>query len=102
ALDLRAHPLRVDAEAAVDRGVDARHRDVALAVDLHLDHSRDVGDERAVRRDAEAAALRQLPAPAAALGRKLGNLAQPAGVDLERAVRLAVVPPGGRDLLADL
>ena len=36
ALDLRADALRVDAEAAVDRGVDARDGEVALVVHRHL------------------------------------------------------------------
>src|ERR1044072_1652035 len=63
ALDLRPPPLGIDAEAAVDRGVDARHRDVALGVHLDLDHGRDVADERAMRRDAEGPALRQVPGP---------------------------------------
>ena len=63
ALDLRADALGVDAEAAVDRGIDARHRDVALVVDRDLDDGRDVADEAAMRGDAEPLTLRQLACP---------------------------------------
>src|SRR3954453_10119903 len=65
-------------------------------------HGRDVGDERAVRRDAEPPALRQRAAPAGPFGRQLCDLAQPSGVDLERAFGLAVVPPRCVHLLGDL
>jgi hypothetical protein len=78
---LRANALRIDVSAAIDGGVDARDRNVALVVYRDLDDGGDVADETAMRGDAKAVPLRQLAAPFALFRRKLGDAAQSAGVD---------------------
>ena len=40
-------------EAAIDRGIDPRHREVALVVHGDLDHRRNVAHKAAMRRDTE-------------------------------------------------
>ena len=99
AFDLRSDALRIDVKAAVDRGVDARHREVALVVDGDLDHGGNIADEAAMRRDTEPVTGRQLPSPAGFLGRKLGDPPQPSGVDRIDVVRVTIVPPRRSRLL---
>ena len=65
----------IDVRAAIDRDVDARHRQVALVVDRHLDDGRDVGHEAAMRGDAEPVARRHRAAPFGALGGELDDAA---------------------------
>src|SRR3546814_4812830 len=69
-----------------------RHLHPPLFIDLHMHHRGDVADEAAVRGDAEALACGQAPAPAGLVGGQLDDVAQPAGVDGEVLVGLAVVP----------
>ena len=63
AFDLRADALGVGGKAAIDRSIDARHREVAFLVDRDLDDGRDIAEEAAVHGDAQAVARRQLACP---------------------------------------
>src|SRR5216683_724565 len=66
--DLRIDPLRVGGEAAIDRGVDARHGQLSLVVHRDLDDSRDVAQEAAMHGDPLAVPRRQLLAPLRLIG----------------------------------
>ena len=99
-LHLRAHPLGMHAVAAVHHGVDARDGDLALVAHHHVHHGGNVGDEAAVRGDAEPLPLGQLLAPPRLLGGDLHDVPQPPRLDGVGLERLAVVPPRRRDLLA--
>src|SRR4029079_14729439 len=92
AFDLRLDPLRIDVGSAVYGGIDPRHGELALVVNGHLDDGRDVADEAAMRRNAEAVSLGDRPAPAALVGDQFDDLAKTRGIDRIAVIGLAVVP----------
>jgi hypothetical protein len=61
AFDLRVNSLRIDVSAAIDRGIDPRHRELAFVVNRHLDDGRDVADEITMHGDADVVAPRHGP-----------------------------------------
>src|SRR4029078_1742364 len=98
AFDLRLDPLGVDVDAAVDRGIHPRDRQLAFVINRALDDRGDIADEAAMRRNAEPVALRQLAAPLTLLADQFHHLAQPPGLDRAAVERLTIVPqlPGRR------
>src|SRR6185437_12948546 len=92
ALDLRLDALRCDVGAAIEGGIDPRHRELTCLVDSHLDDGRDVADEAAVDGDAEAMALWHLPSPFAFLRDYLHDTPQACGIDRIAVIGLAVIP----------
>ncbi len=96
ALKLGLDPLGIDHRAAIKRDIDARNADRAFRVDLHLDGDAGIGHEAAMGGDAQPLALRQLAAPADALGGGLDHLAQPGRfIGIALGV-LAIDPPIGK------
>ena len=92
ALDLRADTFWVDAEAAIDCGVDFRHPDRAVFVDLHPHDGRNRCLPSEMRGDAEPFAVGQFLTPTGFFGRHVDRRFQPCRIDGELGVGIAVVP----------
>src|SRR5262249_29783354 len=92
ALDLRLDALRVDVCSTIDGGVDPGYRELALFVNRHLDHGRDIADEAPVYGNAEPVSFGHGPPPAAFVRDEFNHLSKSGGIDGIAVVRLAVVP----------
>ena len=91
AFHLRAHPVRIDHQAAIHRHIDAGDRHLAVIADHNLRDHRDISQEAAVHRDAAALPCRQLLTPATLCRNQVEDPAQPARVDRIDIERGAVV-----------
>src|SRR5580693_1873174 len=95
AFDLRANPLGIGGEAAIDRGVDPRHDQMALIVHHRLDDGCDIGEEAAMDGDTETMPRRQLAAPVSLLRHELDDAPETSRVDRVGLERVAVIPEIG-------
>ena len=78
---LRAHAIRVDDRAAIDRHIETRYRDLAVIANGDMRDDSDIAQKAAM--DGEAAALprRQLLTPIAVRSDEIEDTAQAPGVD---------------------
>src|SRR6516165_1792271 len=81
ALQLRAHAIRIDDRAAIDRHVEPRYRDLPVIADGDMCDDRDITEKAAMHRDAAALPRRQLLAPIAVRDGEVEHTAQSTGID---------------------
>ena len=91
ALELRAHPIRIDNETTIERHIDPGNRDLAVVTDSDMHNRRHVSEETAVNCDAASLPRRRLLALFAVAHDEVENAAQPAGVDRIEIKRSAVI-----------
>src|SRR5215475_7976088 len=87
---LRAHAIRVDDRAAVDRHVEPWYRDLAVIADGDVCDDGHVAQKAAMDGNAAALSRRQLLAPIAVRGDEVEDAAQASSVD-----QVLVGDPGG-------